>query len=41
MATGVLAIAALANFWYLYPVLTAETIPYQEWYSRMLLKKWI
>ncbi|MBB5134165.1 dolichyl-phosphate-mannose--protein O-mannosyl transferase [Thermocatellispora tengchongensis] len=41
VATGVLAIAALANFWYLYPVLTAETIPYQEWYSRMLLKKWI
>ncbi|GII97311.1 dolichyl-phosphate-mannose--protein mannosyltransferase [Sinosporangium siamense] len=41
-AVGALALLALVNFWYLAPVLSAETIPYDEWYARMLLKKlWI
>jgi dolichyl-phosphate-mannose-protein mannosyltransferase len=26
------------NFWWLHPVLAAELIPYQDWYSRMLIK---
>ncbi|WP_093171133.1 dolichyl-phosphate-mannose--protein mannosyltransferase [Sinosporangium album] len=41
-AVGALALLALINFWYLHPVLTAETIAYDEWYARMLLKgNWI
>ncbi|GIH91626.1 dolichyl-phosphate-mannose--protein mannosyltransferase [Planobispora siamensis] len=40
--TGAFTLLALANFWWLYPVLTAEAIPYGDWYARMLLKKgWI
>ncbi|WP_442811670.1 dolichyl-phosphate-mannose--protein mannosyltransferase [Streptosporangium sp. NBC_01755] len=39
---GAFALLALVNFWWLYPVLTAEIIPYAEWSSRMLFKKgWI
>ncbi|MEV7007163.1 phospholipid carrier-dependent glycosyltransferase [Streptosporangium sp. NPDC051022] len=39
---GGFAVLAIINFWWLYPVLTAETIPYAEWNARMLFKKgWI
>ncbi|MEU4834870.1 phospholipid carrier-dependent glycosyltransferase, partial [Streptosporangium sp. NPDC023615] len=39
---GAFALLALVNFWWLYPVLTGELIPYAEWSSRMLFKKgWI
>ena len=39
---GLSALLALVNFWWLYPVLTAEIVPYAEWSSRMLFKKgWI
>ncbi|WP_433259096.1 dolichyl-phosphate-mannose--protein mannosyltransferase [Streptosporangium sp. CA-135522] len=39
---GAFTLLALINFWWLYPVLTAEVIPYAEWSSRMLFKKgWI
>jgi dolichyl-phosphate-mannose-protein mannosyltransferase len=37
-AAGALALVALVNFWWLHPVLAAELIPYQDWYSRMLIK---
>ncbi|MCG5220492.1 dolichyl-phosphate-mannose--protein mannosyltransferase, partial [Streptosporangium soli] len=41
-AVGALALLALINFWWLYPVFTAEILPYQDWYDRMLFKKgWI
>ncbi|MDF5757697.1 phospholipid carrier-dependent glycosyltransferase [Spongiactinospora sp. TRM90649] len=40
--TGALALLALANFWWLHPVLAAEIIPYDDWHARMLFKKgWI
>ena len=39
---GAFALLALANFWWLYPVISAEVIPYQDWYERMLFKNgWI
>ncbi|MQA87433.1 MAG: phospholipid carrier-dependent glycosyltransferase [Streptosporangiales bacterium] len=31
----------IANLWYLYPILAAKTIPYQEWLSRMWFDSWI
>ncbi|WP_406319868.1 phospholipid carrier-dependent glycosyltransferase [Streptosporangium sp. NBC_01639] len=39
---GAFTLLALINFWWLYPVLTAEIIPYAEWHARMMFKKgWI
>ncbi|GAA2724205.1 dolichyl-phosphate-mannose--protein mannosyltransferase [Actinocorallia aurantiaca] len=32
--------AVAGNFWYLYPVLTADLIPYSSWSSRMWLPGW-
>nr|WP_055508036.1 phospholipid carrier-dependent glycosyltransferase [Nonomuraea pusilla] len=41
-AVGAFALLALINFWWLYPILTAELIPYTEWKARMLFdKRWI
>jgi len=31
----------IANFVWLYPVLSAQVIDYQDWYARMWLKTWI
>ncbi|MGI5493751.1 dolichyl-phosphate-mannose--protein mannosyltransferase [Microtetraspora malaysiensis] len=42
IAAGAFALLALANFWWLYPVIGGEVIPYQDWYDRMLFKNgWI
>ncbi|GAA0383209.1 phospholipid carrier-dependent glycosyltransferase [Acrocarpospora corrugata] len=42
VAVGAFALLALVNFWWLHPVLSAEVIPYQDWYDRMLFKSgWI
>ncbi|TDC09725.1 phospholipid carrier-dependent glycosyltransferase [Nonomuraea longispora] len=38
---GAFALIALVNFWWLYPVLTAETIAHAEWWARMLLRSWV
>ncbi|MEY9213857.1 dolichyl-phosphate-mannose--protein O-mannosyl transferase [Thermobifida halotolerans] len=38
---GVLMLLAIANFTYLYPVLSAEVIPHQEWADRMWFSTWI
>ncbi|GAT70314.1 glycosyl transferase family 39 [Planomonospora sphaerica] len=38
---GAFVLLALLNFWYLYPVLTAESIPYAEWHARMFFQRWI
>ncbi|WP_214104432.1 dolichyl-phosphate-mannose--protein mannosyltransferase [Acrocarpospora catenulata] len=37
---GLFALCALLNFWWLHPVLTAEPIPYEDWWRRMLLRSW-
>ncbi|MEO3787767.1 phospholipid carrier-dependent glycosyltransferase [Actinocorallia sp. B10E7] len=29
------------NFWYFYPVLTADVVPYDAWHARMWLPSWI
>lgn len=39
-AVGALALLALINFWWLHPVLTAESIPHQDWHRRMLYRSW-
>lgn len=42
VAVGSFALLALINFWWLYPVLSAELLPYVEWKARMLLdQRWI
>ncbi|MFC6086466.1 dolichyl-phosphate-mannose--protein mannosyltransferase [Sphaerisporangium aureirubrum] len=38
---GAFMLLALINFWWLYPVISAETIPYDDWYRRMLFRSWI
>jgi dolichyl-phosphate-mannose-protein mannosyltransferase len=38
---GTYLIAVLANFAYLYPILTAKVIPYSAWLSRMWFHSWI
>ena len=34
-------LVVIANFWYLYPVLAAKIIPYQDWLARMWFDSWI
>jgi dolichyl-phosphate-mannose-protein mannosyltransferase len=41
VAAGGYLVAVLLNFAYLYPVLTAEVIPYASWLSRMWFRRWI
>ncbi|MFI7534437.1 dolichyl-phosphate-mannose--protein mannosyltransferase [Streptosporangium sp. NPDC049376] len=42
VVVGAFTVISIINFWWLYPVLTAEIIPYADWSSRMLFKKgWI
>jgi dolichyl-phosphate-mannose-protein mannosyltransferase len=41
IGTGAYLIAALVNFAYLYPILTAKVIPYSAWLSRMWISSWI
>ena len=38
---GAYVLVVLANFVYLYPVLAAKIIPYNDWHSRMWLDSWI
>ncbi|MDQ6650650.1 MAG: phospholipid carrier-dependent glycosyltransferase [Actinomycetota bacterium] len=38
---GGYALLVTANFFYLYPILSAKVIPYAAWYSRMWFKNWI
>ncbi|WP_433434718.1 dolichyl-phosphate-mannose--protein mannosyltransferase [Nonomuraea sp. CA-141351] len=40
-AVGAFALIVLINFWWLYPVLTAETITHGEWWARMLMSSWV
>ncbi|WP_236051479.1 dolichyl-phosphate-mannose--protein mannosyltransferase [Nonomuraea cypriaca] len=40
-AVGALALVVLINFWWLAPVLTAETITQAEWWARMLMRSWM
>jgi dolichyl-phosphate-mannose-protein mannosyltransferase len=40
-AAGTYLLAVLLDFAYIYPVLTAEVIPYSAWLSRMWFSRWI
>jgi dolichyl-phosphate-mannose--protein O-mannosyl transferase len=41
LAVGVYLVAAVADFAYLYPLLTAKVVPYSAWLARMWLQGWI
>jgi dolichyl-phosphate-mannose--protein O-mannosyl transferase len=41
LVAGLYMIAVLVNFAYLYPVLTAEVIPFSAWLDRMWFHRWI
>jgi dolichyl-phosphate-mannose-protein mannosyltransferase len=41
MGAGIYMIAVLINLAYLYPILTAEVIPFSAWLSRMWFHRWI
>ncbi|MFC6896003.1 hypothetical protein ACFQGX_11170 [Nonomuraea dietziae] len=38
---GASALVVLINFGWLYPVLSAETITYSQWWARMLMRSWV
>jgi dolichyl-phosphate-mannose--protein O-mannosyl transferase len=39
--SGAYLIAVIADFYYMYPLLTAEVIPYSSWFARMWWHGWI
>ncbi len=41
VGAGTFALLALANFWWLYPVIAAEVLPYDDWFARMLFRSWV
>lgn len=41
LAVGCYALLVVINFFYLYPVLSAQVIPYGDWRSRMWFSSWI
>jgi dolichyl-phosphate-mannose--protein O-mannosyl transferase len=40
-AVGVYTSLVVVNFWWLYPVLAAVTLPYNSWHHRMWFSSWI
>jgi dolichyl-phosphate-mannose--protein O-mannosyl transferase len=38
---GGFVLLALVNFWWLYPILSAQIVPYDVWHARMLFPSWI
>jgi dolichyl-phosphate-mannose-protein mannosyltransferase len=40
-AAGAYVLIVLANFYYLYPVLAGQIIPYDAWHARMWFDSWI
>ncbi len=38
---GAFALLALVNFWWISPILTAEPLPVDQWFSRMFFQSWI
>jgi dolichyl-phosphate-mannose-protein mannosyltransferase len=41
VVVGADVLLVIVNFFYLYPVLAAEVIPYVDWRARMWLPSWI
>jgi dolichyl-phosphate-mannose--protein O-mannosyl transferase len=39
--SGAYLIAVIADFYYMYPLLTAQVIPYSSWFARMWWHGWI
>ena len=41
IVVGVFVAVVVANFAYLYPILTDELLPYPRWLTRMWFRSWI
>ncbi|MDX6738475.1 dolichyl-phosphate-mannose--protein mannosyltransferase [Actinocorallia sp. A-T 12471] len=41
VVAGAYLLVVLLNFWFMYPVFTAQNIPYDAWHLRMWLGSWI
>ena len=41
VAVGTYALLVVLNFFYLYPILSAQIVPYETWHSRMWFSSWI
>jgi dolichyl-phosphate-mannose--protein O-mannosyl transferase len=39
--TGLPVVLVAVDFFYLYPALTAGSLPYQDWYKHMWFHSWI
>jgi dolichyl-phosphate-mannose--protein O-mannosyl transferase len=40
-AAGAFLLVVLANFAYFYPILAAQTLPYDEWHARIWFQSWV
>ncbi|MEV5824459.1 phospholipid carrier-dependent glycosyltransferase [Spirillospora sp. NPDC052242] len=40
-AAGAFVLVVLANFAYFYPILSAETLPYDDWHARIWFSSWV
>lgn len=40
-AAGAFMLVVLANFAYFYPILSAQTIPYEDWHARIWFDSWV
>ncbi|MGP4026685.1 dolichyl-phosphate-mannose--protein mannosyltransferase [Actinomadura sp. 3N407] len=40
-AAGAFLLVVLANFAYFHPILSAQTIPYEEWHQRVWFRSWV
>ncbi|WP_344821777.1 dolichyl-phosphate-mannose--protein mannosyltransferase [Actinocorallia longicatena] len=38
---GAFVLLVLLDFWYLHPILTGGTLPYDSWHARMWMRSWI
>jgi dolichyl-phosphate-mannose--protein O-mannosyl transferase len=41
IVAGTFVALVVANFAYLYPILTDELLPYPSWLSRMWFRSWV
>jgi dolichyl-phosphate-mannose--protein O-mannosyl transferase len=40
-AAGAFLLVVLANFAYFHPILSAQTLPYDDWHERIWFQSWV
>ncbi|MCQ0015775.1 hypothetical protein [Actinomadura madurae] len=40
-AAGAFMLVVLANFAYFHPILSAQTLPYEDWHERIWFQSWV